>query len=111
MGRMATNIDAIGASGARVVVAGGDLLQLAAQFYGDAGEWATIARANGLTDPVLDGVRSILIPPMSANCGGVLREILSGADSTLIEVIAAVSTGFGELDIENPDGAIWTAAA
>jgi hypothetical protein len=39
--------------------------------YGDAGEWATIAKANGLTDPVIAGVQTCSSrprPPASTGC-------------------------------------------
>lgn len=109
MGRMSTNLDAIDASGARLMVAGGDLLQIAAQVYGDASEWATLARVNGLTDPVLAGVQAILIPPRSANSGGILAEVLS-APATAAEVIDTTLPVLGhELDFINPDNAIWLA--
>ncbi len=72
MGRMTKNLVTIGSSGAEVVSAGGDLMRLAAQAYGDATEWATIAKANGLVDPVLRGVNTVLIPPSPRGTGGVL---------------------------------------
>lgn len=71
-GRMAANLGAIGAGGAEVVTAGGDLYRLAAAAYGDAGEWPTIAKANGLTDPMLSGIQRLLIPPGATGADGVL---------------------------------------
>ena len=51
---------------ARVVLAAGtNLYALAAQHYGDATQWDRIARANGLTDPFLSGVVSLVIPAIS----------------------------------------------
>lgn len=44
-----------GAAGNIITVQGANLYQLAAQQYGDASEWTTIADANGLTDPVVSG--------------------------------------------------------
>lgn len=72
VGRMSTNLQAIGQSGAYVTQAGGDLYRMARDAYGDASEWATIARANGLADPELSGVQKILVPPISADTAGVL---------------------------------------
>lgn len=72
-GRMAGNIGAIGASGAQVVAAGGDLYRMAADAYGDAAEWTTIAKANGMTDPVIAGVKTILVPPTASGADGVLQ--------------------------------------
>lgn len=73
MGRMLTNLAAVNASGAQTVVAGGDLYRLAADAYGDPNEWPTIARANGLVDPVLTGVQTILIPPSGQGVDGILQ--------------------------------------
>lgn len=73
VGRMATNIQSIGTGGADYVVAGGDLMSLAARVYGDATMWTTIARANGLLDPVIDGVKSLTVPPTPRIDGGVLE--------------------------------------
>lgn len=72
-GRMQTNLLAIGSSGAEVVTAGGDLYALATQKYGDPNEWTTIAEANGLTDPMLSGVQTVLVPPIASGSGGVLK--------------------------------------
>lgn len=71
-GRMGANLSAVNAGGAEVVTAGGDLFRLAEQSYGDATEWATIAKANGLTDPMLSGVQTILVPPRAKGVDGVL---------------------------------------
>lgn len=46
-----------------ITVAGGDLYRIALQQYGDATAWDQIARANGLTDPVVRGVQLLTIPP------------------------------------------------
>ncbi len=73
MGRMLTNLAAVNASGSRQVVAGGDLYHLAASAYGDPNEWPTIAVANGLTDPVIAGIQTILIPPSGQGANGVLQ--------------------------------------
>jgi hypothetical protein len=71
-GRMTANLNAVGAGGAQVVMAGGDLYRLAATSYGDPTAWTTIAKANGLTDPVINGVQTILVPPLPGSSGGVL---------------------------------------
>lgn len=72
VGRMATNLNAIGRSGAQVVTVGGDLYSMAEAAYGDATEWATIARANDLTDPLLAGIQTILVPPSPGGTAGIL---------------------------------------
>jgi hypothetical protein len=73
VGRMQGNLAAIGASGAQVTVGGGNLFAIAEDAYGDATAWATIAAANGLTDPVVSGVKTILVPPSGGSTGGVLQ--------------------------------------
>jgi nucleoid-associated protein YgaU len=53
-----------------IIVAGGNLFALAAKYLNDATQWNRIAAANGLTDPVLTGVTTLLIPAVNANAGG-----------------------------------------
>jgi hypothetical protein len=53
-----------------LTVAGGNLFQIAAQQLGDATQWIRIAQLNGIDDPLLTGVMSILIPDIDANAGG-----------------------------------------
>lgn len=55
-----------------VTVAGGNLFALAARYLGDATQWIRIAQANGLSDPVLPGVVTLVIPPVDAAAGGGL---------------------------------------
>lgn len=74
LGRMEVNLGAIGTSGGEFITAGADLFALASKAYGDASEWSTIARANGLTDPIVQGVQTLLIPPTPRGDGGVLGE-------------------------------------
>lgn len=45
-----------------ITVGGGDLYTIASQQYGDATRWTDIASANGLTDPVLTGINTLIIP-------------------------------------------------
>lgn len=72
LGRIQTNLSAVGASGSEVPVAGGDLYALAASEYGDPSGWTTIAQANGLTDPVITGLQTIRVPPIEQSTDGVL---------------------------------------
>jgi nucleoid-associated protein YgaU len=53
-----------------VVVAGGNLFALAAKYLNDATQWIRIAQANKLSDPLLSGVTTLIIPPMDATAGG-----------------------------------------
>ncbi len=53
-----------------LTVAGGNLFQMAAQYLNDATQWIRIAQLNGIDDPMLTGVVTILIPDVDANAGG-----------------------------------------
>jgi hypothetical protein len=53
-----------------IMVAGGNLFALAAQYLQDATQWIRIAQANDLSDPVIKGVRTLIIPPVDAAAGG-----------------------------------------
>ncbi|MGN6536405.1 MAG: hypothetical protein ACTHKQ_11840 [Mesorhizobium sp.] len=58
-----------------VTVAGGNLFTLAAQYLGDATKWYQIAQANGLTDPMLTGISTLIIPQNSIpSNGGILGQ-------------------------------------
>jgi nucleoid-associated protein YgaU len=57
-------------SGQVITVAGGNLFQLAAQYLKDATQWIRIAQANGLSDPVITGLQTLVIPPLDASAGG-----------------------------------------
>lgn len=41
---------------------GDDLFALAARLYGDATAWTLLARANGLTDPVITTSATLSVP-------------------------------------------------
>ena len=53
-----------------ITVAGGNLFRIAAEELGDATQWLRIARLNGLNDPMLSGIVSLLIPDQDLNAGG-----------------------------------------
>jgi nucleoid-associated protein YgaU len=53
-----------------ITVAGGNLFALAAKYLNDATQWIRIAQANNLSDPVLNGVVTLTIPPVNAAAGG-----------------------------------------
>jgi hypothetical protein len=53
-----------------LTVAGGNLFQIAAQQLNDATQWIRIAQLNGLSDPMLTGVVTLLIPDIDTNAGG-----------------------------------------
>lgn len=61
-------------SGKTITVAGGNLYQIASEQYGDPSQWALIAKANGMVDPIITGVKTLLIPPLNGqDTGGVLN--------------------------------------
>lgn len=54
-------------------VAGANLFRIALEEYGDATQWWRIAKANGLRDPVVTGLKMLNIPPAnSTDTGGIL---------------------------------------
>ncbi len=53
-----------------ITVAGGNLFAVAAKYLGDATQWIRIAQQNKITDPVLQGVNTLSIPPVDASAGG-----------------------------------------
>lgn len=68
--QMQTNIALVsqGADGQKITVNGANLYQLAAQYYGDASLWTTIAKANNLVDPfVPSGTAITLAIPAQTN--------------------------------------------
>jgi nucleoid-associated protein YgaU len=74
LSRISTNATA-DLSGVNTVTAiGGDLFTIAAQQYGDARLWTVIANANGLSDPMISGQVTLVIPPKpSVASGGILN--------------------------------------
>ena len=53
-----------------ITVAGGDLFRIAARELGDATQWIRIAQLNGISDPMLEGVVTLMIPDVDPNAGG-----------------------------------------
>lgn len=53
----------------KVIVANANLYQLAAQYYGDWTLWQTIQKANNLTDFIVDGIDTLIIPPKPTSNG------------------------------------------
>lgn len=55
---------------------GWKLVSYRRQELGDATQWNRIAAANGLWDPFLDGVVTLIIPPVDPNAGngGILGQ-------------------------------------
>lgn len=58
-----------------ITVAGGNLFAIAAERLGDATQWIRIAQLNNLSDPLLLGVATLLIPPIDPNAtGGIAQQ-------------------------------------
>jgi nucleoid-associated protein YgaU len=53
-----------------MTVAGGNLFQVAAAELGDATQWVRIAQLNGIEDPLLVGVQTLLIPDTDPTARG-----------------------------------------
>lgn len=53
-----------------LTVVGGNLFRIAAEQLGDATQWIRIAQLNKLSDPMLVGVVTLLIPETDRNVGG-----------------------------------------
>lgn len=71
VGRMGVNLVSVSSNGQQVTSAGSNLYRMATDAYGDPSAWTGIARANGLTDPVLAGVNTIEIPALPDGAEGV----------------------------------------
>lgn len=72
LGRISGNLNSVDNSPNTIAVAGGSLYQIAAEQYDDATAWTAIAKANDLTDPFVQGVQQLIIPPQSDQSGGIL---------------------------------------
>ncbi len=53
-----------------ITVAGGNLFRIAADMLGDATQWIRIAQLNGLSDPEVTGVATLLLPDVDPAAGG-----------------------------------------
>lgn len=71
-GRLSMNLEQINSSVRTIQVSNGNLFDIAALEYGDPTAWTIIAQANGLTDPELTGITTLVIPPYNSAAGGVL---------------------------------------
>lgn len=71
-GRMGSNFAATKTSQNTVATAGGNLFAIAQKQYGDPMAWTGIAKANGLTDPFIQGTAVLNIPAQPDNQGGLL---------------------------------------
>ena len=51
-------------------MAGGNLFRIAAEQLADATQWIRIAELNNVSDPMLTGVTTLLIPNANGSAGG-----------------------------------------
>lgn len=72
LGRVGANLGQVNSSVKTVTVSGGNLFDLASKYYGNASGWTSIARANGISDPELSGITTLVIPANNNDTGGVL---------------------------------------
>jgi len=72
LGRMNANLVSVNSPQKRLPTVGGNLFQVAQAQYGDATAWTAIAKANGVTDPFVQGATSLAIPGRPGSSGGVL---------------------------------------
>jgi hypothetical protein len=72
LGRMAGNLGSVNSTQNTVATAGGNLFQIAQKQFGDAQAWTGIAKANGLTDPFIQGAKVLTIPSSADQQNGVL---------------------------------------
>lgn len=54
----------------QITVVGGNLYLVAAQYLGDATQWLRIAQVNNISDPMLSGVVTLLIPDQNPTYSG-----------------------------------------
>lgn len=52
-----------------MTIAGGNLMKIASEVYGDASQWNRIAAANALWDFIVTGTVTLVIPPPNPNAG------------------------------------------
>lgn len=58
-----------------ITVAWGNLFQIASHYLNDATQWIRIAELNKLTDPMLSGLNTLLIPDPNPNAtGGIAQQ-------------------------------------
>ncbi|HEX3399910.1 MAG TPA: hypothetical protein VHT74_06260 [Acetobacteraceae bacterium] len=53
-----------------LTVAGDNLFRIAAEQLNDATQWIRIAELNGISDPILSGVTTLLLPAIDRTAGG-----------------------------------------
>jgi hypothetical protein len=95
---MAININLItqGAQGQTITVANANLYQLAAQYYGDATKWTAIAKANGLSDPVVQ-------PTIFVDLNNLLKLVFTGTVITPQNITIRLTTAIDGLNVYSYD--------
>ena len=57
-----------------ITVVGGSLFRIAADELGDATQWIRIAQLNRISDPVLCGLVTLMLPDPNPNAGGGIAD-------------------------------------
>lgn len=72
--RMTRNVSLGGLTGSSKTVqaGGGTLFDVAQQQYGDATMWSTIAKASGLVDTAISGIKTLIVPTNPPASGGIV---------------------------------------
>lgn len=76
LGRLSTNLTTAKAGSSTLLVGGADLFHVASENYGNPMAWTVLAQANGITDPTLSGISTLVIPPKpspASDTGGILN--------------------------------------
>jgi hypothetical protein len=73
LGRIANNTISAPSGPKKVTVAATNLYAVAAAQYGDPMAWTTLARANGLKDPMIRDVATLAVPNTTPDTSGVLN--------------------------------------
>jgi hypothetical protein len=72
LGRLAVNVAFASQGSGSTTIAGGNLMKIASNIYGDATAWTGIAKANNMKDPSLIGINTLVIPSSPDTSGGIL---------------------------------------
>jgi hypothetical protein len=55
---------------ASITIFSGNLFEIASRYLGDATQWIRIAQLNNLSDPMVEGMTQLELPPIDATAGG-----------------------------------------
>lgn len=102
-----TNLNFIltGSSGSQITISNANLYQLAAKAYNDATQWTTIAQANNLVDPLVQGGAITQVTVIN-NGSGYINPVVDIIGNAVIEAnlqaVVGVSGEITEIKIVTP---------